>query len=115
VFCLEGPAGRGMVNDIGRTAVIKIDKIDIVICHYMVFNGDPQIYRGFGIEPTFYQMIVVKACNSFREAYNPISEKICLTDTPGAASANLKSLPYQKIPDTFYPFSPLDDYQIKIS
>lgn len=88
LFCLEGPAGRGMLNDIGRTAVVKIGEIDIVICHCMVFNGDPQIYRGFGVEPAFYQMVVVKACNSFREAFGPISERICLTDTPGAASAN---------------------------
>ena len=109
-FCLEGPAGRGVKFDMGRTAVIKVGEIDIVICHSMAYNGDPQSYRGFGIEPTFYQMVVVKACNSFREAYSPISEKICLTDTPGAASANLKSLPYRKVPATFYPFSPLDDY-----
>ena len=114
-FRLEGPAGRGMLNDIGRTAVITVGEIDIVICHCMVFNGDPQIYRGFGIEPTFYQMVVVKACNSFREAYSPISDRICLTDTPGAASANLKSLPYRKVPGTFYPFSNLDEYQIEIS
>jgi len=114
LFCMESPAGRGMVNDIGRTAVIKIGEIDIVICGCMVFAGDPQIYRGFGIEPTFYQMVVVKACTSFREAYTPISEMICLTDTPGAASADLKSLPYRKIPETFYPFSTLDDYQIVV-
>jgi microcystin degradation protein MlrC len=114
LFCLEGPAGRGMLNDIGRTAVVNIGDIDIVICNWMVFAGDPQIYRGFGVEPTFYQMVVVKASTSFREAYHPISEKLYLTDTPGAASANLKSLPYQKVPDSFYPFSALDDYQIKI-
>jgi microcystin degradation protein MlrC len=95
--------------------VITVAEIDIVLCHAMMMNGDPQIYRGFGLEPTFYQMVVVKACTSFREAYSPICEMICLTDTPGAASANLKSLPFQKVPDTFYPFSDLDDYQIKIS
>ena len=114
-FRLEGPAGRGMLNDIGRTAVITIGDIDIVVCNSMVFNGDPQVYRGFGVEPTFYQMVVVKACGSFREPYGIIADRIYLTDTPGAASANLKSLPYRKIPNTFYPFSAIDDYRIKIS
>ena len=66
-----------MLNDIGRTAVIKNGEIDLVLCHSMVFNGDPQLYRGFGVEPTFYQMVVVKACNSFREAYGLLSDKIC--------------------------------------
>lgn len=115
VFCLEGPAGRGLLNDIGPTAVIKIGEIDIVLCHNMVFGGDPQIYRGFGIEPCFYQMVVVKACNSFREAYGPIADKICLTNTPGAASADLQSLPYRKVPETFYPFSSINAHQIEIS
>ncbi|MCD6576712.1 MAG: M81 family metallopeptidase [Anaerolineaceae bacterium] len=113
-FCLEGPAGRGIVVNIGRTAVISVGKIDIVVCRSMLFGGDPQIFRGFGIEPTFYQMVVVKACTSFRAAYNLFADVICLTDTPGAASADLKSLPYKKIPNTFYPFSTLEDYRIKM-
>jgi len=112
LFCLEGPAGRGIVIDIGSTAVISIGKIDVVVCHCMSFNGDPQIYRGFGVEPTLNQMVVVKACTSFRAAYSLFAEAICLTDTPGAASANLKTLPFKKIPAAFYPFSTLDDYKI---
>lgn len=114
IFCMEGPAGRGVVNDIGQTAVISIGNVDMVLCHTMVYAGDPQIFRHFGVEPTFYQMVVVKACNSFREAYSIFTDEIYLTDTAGAASANLKSLPYKKIPATFYPFSSLDDYQIKL-
>jgi microcystin degradation protein MlrC len=115
VFRLEGSAYRGFRIDIGLTAVVTVGEIDIVLCHSMMMNGDPQIYRGFGIEPAFYQMVVVKACTSFREAYSPISDRICLTDTPGAATANLRSLPYHKVPDSFYPFSSLDDYKINIS
>lgn len=112
IFCLEGPAGSGNVYDIGLTAVITIGNIDLVLCHSMVLAGDPQIYRHFGVEPTFYQMVVVKACNSFRKAYSILSDEIYLTDTPGAASANLRNLPYRKIPNTFYPFSNIDDYKI---
>jgi microcystin degradation protein MlrC len=113
VFRLESSAYRGHRIEIGLTAVVTVGEIDIVLCHAMMMNGDPQIYRGFGIEPNFYQMVVVKACTSFREAYGPITDRICLTDTPGAASANLKSLPFRKVLGNFYPFSNLDDYQIR--
>jgi len=112
VFCQEGPAGRGLVRNIGRTAVLSGGNIDMVVCHSVVGNGDPQLYRAFGIEPTFYQLVVVKACTSYRAAYRELAATICDTNTPGAASVELLSLNFQKIPHSFYPFSDLDDYQI---
>lgn len=111
-FKQEGPAGRGLARDIGRTAVLSTGNIDIVVCEHIEGNGDPQLYRAFGVEPTFYQLVVVKACTSFRAAYQPFAAMICDTDTPGAASVHLMSLNYKKIPESFYPFSSLDDYSI---
>jgi microcystin degradation protein MlrC len=112
VFIQEGPAGRGLVRNIGHTAVLSIGNIDVVVCHHMMGNGDPQLYRAFGIEPTFYQLVVVKACTSFRAAYRLFAKEICDTNTPGAASVHLLSLKYRKIPKSFYPFSDLKGYQI---
>jgi hypothetical protein len=43
---------------------------------------------------------------------NVTAGMICPTDTPGAATADLLSLDYEKIPKSFYPFSSLDGYQI---
>lgn len=113
VFIEEVSGRRGMVNSVGPTAVIKIGNIDIVVCHYMAASGDPQLYRAFGVEPTFYQLVIVKACTSFRAAYSLFADVICETDTPGAASGNLKSLEYKNLPiGSFYPWSNLDDYII---
>ena len=112
IFIQEGPAGRGLVNDIGPTAVIRIKNIDVVVCHWMAGNGDPQLYRAFGIEPTLYQLVVVKACTSFRAAYSKFTDLIFDTDTPGVAASNLTKLNFRKLPKTFYPWSTLDDYTI---
>ncbi len=43
---------------------------------------DPQFYRSVGIEPTLCRLVDVKACTSFRAAYEPISALICNTITP---------------------------------
>ena len=112
-FKMEGPAGRGFSVDIGAAAVLSIGNIDVLVCHKTGGNGDLQLYRNFGIEPTFYQMVVVKACTSYRSAYEPIAAGIYLADTPGAASPNLKSFQFQKLPKHFYPFSHLDGYQVQ--
>lgn len=113
VFIQEGPAGKGMVNKIGPTAVLQVGNIDILVCHHIFGNGDPQLFRAFGIEPTFYQLVVVKACTSFRAAYSQLTNKIYETDTPGAASVNLNSLPFKRLPKEFYPFSNLENKRIK--
>jgi len=112
IFYQEGPAGKGMKINIGRTAVLKIDETDLVVCHNVAGNGDPQLYRAFGIEPRNYRLVVVKACTSFRASYQKFAEEICIADTPGAASSNLMSLDFKKLPRSFYPFSPLDDYVV---
>lgn len=112
-FLQEGPAGRGMVTNIGRTAVIRFGKMDVVVCEKMASPGDPQLYRAFGIEPTLYRLVVVKACTSFRAAYNQFTHLIYETDTPGSAAVNLKRLDFKKLSHDFWPWNDLKEYQIQ--
>ncbi len=113
VFTQEGPAGRGIVINVGLTAVLSIaGAIDVVVCHKVSGNGDPQLYRAFGIEPQSYDLVVVKACSSFKAAYGLFAGLICPAHTPGAAAVDLLSLDYRKLPRSFYPFSRLDNYRI---
>jgi microcystin degradation protein MlrC len=113
VFIQEGPSGRGLINNIGMTAVLRInDMIDIVVCHNMAGNGDPQLYRAFGVEPLFYKLVTVKACTSFRTAYHAIGSAICMTDTPGAACSDMFAFNFDKLPKPFYPFSKLEDFRL---
>ena len=107
IFTREGPASRGVISGCGPTAVLRIGKIDVVVTSCMSGNGDPQLFRGFGIEPTFYQLVAVKACTSFRAAYSLFASEIFEADTPGAASVDLRSLPFRKLPRPFYPFDDL--------
>jgi len=115
VFRQEGPAGRGMVQRIGATAVLSVGKLDIVVCEWMAGNGDPQLYRAHGIEPTLYDLVVVKASTSFRMAYEKLAGVIYEADTPGSASSNLKILPFEKLPKTLYPWTDneLSDWPVK--
>lgn len=112
VYIAEGPAGRGTPHDCGRAVTIRWKNVDIIVFESISYPGDPQIYRHFGVEPTFYQLVNVKACTSFRVAYEPMAQEICETDTPGTAPINLLSLNFKKLPKSFYPFSHLDGYVI---
>ncbi|MBO4409629.1 MAG: MlrC C-terminal domain-containing protein, partial [Spirochaetales bacterium] len=112
VFLGEGPSGRGNPHDCGRVVTVRWKNVDIVICEAISFPGDLQLYRHFGVEPTFYDLVTVKACTSFRVAYEPIASDICETDTPGTAPINLKLLNYRRLPKSFLPFSDISGYKI---
>lgn len=112
-FMLEGPAGRGSVCVIGRTAVLLAGKLQILVTEHASRIGDPQFYRGFGIEPTLCDLVVIKACTSFRAAYEPIASVICNADTMGSACSDLKALPYRRLPVPMYPFTALTEKDIK--
>ena len=115
VFTQEGPAGRGMVNRIGRTAVLRVGTLDIVVCEWMAGNGDPQLFRAHGVEPTLYDLVGVKANTSFRAGYTAFSGEICETDTPGSAAASLDRLDFQRLPRTLYPWTDADDVTFPVA
>ncbi len=103
-FTLEGPANRGIQGYIGPCAVVRFGSVDILLCNYGSHSGDPQLYRHFGIEPSLYDLIVVKANTSFRLPYGKISPLIYNADTPGAGAADLKRFHWKKLPAGMYPF-----------
>ena len=111
-FVLEGPASRGTKGNMGPAAVLQAGQMMILVNHAGSNCKDPQFYRSVGIEPTLCRLVDVKACTSFRAAYEPISALICNTITPGAAGVELKTLPYQNIPKPFYPFEEISEDMI---
>lgn len=96
---------HGMYVDFGPSAVVKIRNTIVVVTTQHRYNGDPALYRAFGYDPVDFQMVVVKACTSFRAFYGPLTDLIYPASTKGAATADLLSLPFEKIPESFYPFS----------
>ncbi|MBR4767964.1 MAG: M81 family metallopeptidase [Lachnospiraceae bacterium] len=114
VFFREGPSRRGDRVDLGPSAVISAGRIRILLTTDAYTEGDLQYYRGFGIEPTLMQFVNVKACTSFRACYAPVASKIFVSDTPGAASAAIRTLPFKKLPAKMYPFTEISEEDITV-
>ena len=109
----EGAAGRGTAFCFGKSAVINIGNVDVLLITQGGASGDPQVLRHFGIEPTLYDLIVVKANTSFRAPYAPISDLVYVADTAGACASNLHQLVWEKLPKGMYPFDLPADYQLE--
>ena len=96
---------HGMFVDFGPSAVVRIRNTIVIVTTEHRNNGDPHLYRAFGYDPADFRMVVVKACTSYRAFYAPLTVLMYPTSTGGAATSDLLSLPYKKIPKSFYPFS----------
>ena len=94
----------GVPADVGRTAVIDVDGIEIILTERSHAPNDPEIYRRNGIEPTDKKILVLKSRGHFRAAYEPFSEMVLEVDAPGLTTPNLSWFIYSNIPRPIWPF-----------
>ncbi len=94
----------GVPADVGRTAVIDVDGIEIILTERSHAPNDPEIYRRNGIEPTDKKILVLKSRGHFRAAYEPFSKLILEVDAPGLTTPNLGWFTYHNIPHPVWPF-----------
>ncbi|MBR5738765.1 MAG: MlrC C-terminal domain-containing protein, partial [Lachnospiraceae bacterium] len=106
----EGPAYRFIPVDSGRSAVLRIRNIDVVVVHRISYPYDVQLFRAFGVDPAMYDLVAVKSANQYKLGYGKLTSLFCPADTPGSSTADLTSLPFDRIPRPFYPFDDIEDF-----
>lgn len=109
-FLFGGGTVANMEANMGRCAVVGIGTISLLLMENPTFTGDPAMYRSVGLEPAEADLVLVKSANQFRAEYERLSGRIYILDTPGASTANLRSLPFRHIPRPMYPFE--DDFSM---
>jgi microcystin degradation protein MlrC len=96
----------GLKNRIGRTVVLVIGGIEVIISERRHQPLDVQILRAHGIDPCERKIIAVKSALHFRASYGRIAKKIIDVNLPGIAPADPKLLDFKKVRR---PIFPLDD------
>ena len=112
-FKFGGGAAANLEANMGQCAVVKIGTIFLLVMENPTFTGDPAMYRSVGLEPAEADLVLVKSANQFRAEYEKLSKRIYILDTPGASTANLRSLPFRRIPRPMYPFDEEMSYTLK--
>lgn len=103
------------IEDTGKSAVLQVGNVDIVVYTQMKSSSNPQNYRGFGIEPSLYRLVVVKSATQYKELYSAFSTLFYPTDTPGSSTANLRQLPFKRLPRPFYPLDEMESFDDAVS
>ena len=102
----KGPMGEGVKHKNGRTVIVDIDGILLVLTEKRVQITDLQFYRSLGIEPTDKQILAVNSSVHYRAAHDPIAAKIIEVDTPGIASPRLAGYPWRNLARPIFPLDP---------
>jgi microcystin degradation protein MlrC len=93
----------GITTCMGRAVVLEVGLVHILIAERPTMTVDPELFRSHGIDPVYCKIVVVKSPNGFRAAYEPIARAMFVIDTPGVSTADLKSLPFKRVPRPIYP------------
>ncbi|MGI9499500.1 MAG: MlrC C-terminal domain-containing protein, partial [Geminicoccaceae bacterium] len=93
----------GYETSMGRTAVIQVGGIRIVLTSLRTMPFDAGQLHAVGIDPVGAGIIVAKSAIAWRAAYGSIARQAITIDSPGIATSNLARLSYDKRPRPLYP------------
>jgi len=109
VFYNSGPFQKNYRMDLKSAVHIKCEDVDVLLIGVPMSANDPEMFRHIGIEPSTKKLLVLKAKNHFRAAFEPIVGDIIYVDARGAASNYLRNFPYQNVPASIWPLN-MEDY-----
>jgi microcystin degradation protein MlrC len=99
----EGPENAGVPVEMGSTAVLRVDGVNLVVTTHKTMPGDLQQLRSVGIDPASQRILVVKAAVRWRGGYEPVTRHAILVNTPGLGSTDLSTFDFRHIRRPIHP------------
>ena len=96
-FTATGPMYHGANMHIGKTALLQIEGILVVVCSKAVQTADREHFRHIGIEPGEMDYVALKSSVHFRNDYGDIASRILVVAAPGEVYADPSRLGYRFI------------------
>jgi len=101
-----GPMSTGLAVSFGRTALLEVDGIDVLVGSHRQQPYDPEAFRSQGITPERERVLVLKSTVHYRAAFDPLVGAVREVATPGLCTPDLSAFDYEHVPRPIYP---LDD------
>ncbi|MHB8613301.1 MAG: M81 family metallopeptidase [Candidatus Dormibacteraceae bacterium] len=100
---LTGPVYTGMKVSMGRSAVVRINRLSVLLTERPAFTFDPQTFRNAGLPPEEADAIVVRSAHLFRAGFAAVTGNAMILDLAGASTPRLETLHLPKAPHPLYP------------
>jgi microcystin degradation protein MlrC len=99
----SGTLWTGKAGNLGRTAVVAIDGIQIVISERPSSGGDPSILTSHGIDPSEKSAIVIKSQIFGPKSYGDLIDERIVVAGNGWASSDFSLFSYRKLRRPIFP------------
>jgi microcystin degradation protein MlrC len=96
----------GTVFDRGRTVVLGVGEMRLVLSELPSPQFDGEIFTSVGLDPGSARAVVAKSMFHHVAGFGGVAGRFLWVNTPGPVHADVRALPYTKIPR---PIFPLDD------
>lgn len=99
----------GTIVNMGRTAIVQIGKVSLVVCENAFNHLDPNSYRALGLDPEQAKIVGVKSTQHFRAFYQDIAKEIYLLDMDGPSSSEFKRFDWKHLSRPMWPLDEMDE------
>jgi len=103
--------GRGASYEMGPTALLHIDGVDVIVCTKRTQVFDPEVLAIHGVHPGDYSIIILKSSSHFRAGFQDLAHAVITADAPGVTSLDLAAFPRQACEPPPYPLYPHDGWE----
>jgi microcystin degradation protein MlrC len=100
-----GPMENNLPVDLGRTVLLEVEGIKVIVTESCQTPNDPGYFTLHGIDVARQGLICAKAKNHFRAGFAPLTRCIVDVDCPGPAAASLRHYRFQYAPKSLYPLN----------
>jgi microcystin degradation protein MlrC len=101
---LNGHIGRNMSIDMGRSAVLEIGAVKVIVTSRSGPHFAPELFRAAGFDPYAASVVVAKSPCGFRAVYEQQAAEIISVRAPGCAPPDFWNYPYSRIPRPLWPW-----------
>ncbi len=98
-FINLGPMEKNLKVDLGPTAILKTNKLSIIVTSINIPVNDMAYFILHGLNLSDFAVVYVKAKNHFRSAFEDQFSEIIEVETPGPAASDLSSLFFNHLSD----------------
>jgi microcystin degradation protein MlrC len=105
----RGPAYRGVLMDMGPSAVLDTGKVEIVIISRHQEPNDLACLLSLGIDPLAKRFLMLKSRVHFRAGFGPVAKQIIHCAGTGVCTSDYSTLEFEKVRRPIYPLDRIND------
>ena len=95
--------GRGLMTNMGKTAVLSVGGVDIMVVSRHFEPVDPGCFRSIGIEPTQKRFLMLKSRIHYRVGFRDIASEVIECAGIGVCTSDYNEISFKNVRRPIYP------------